>query len=1102
MSLRPYLRCLGYPALYSPTGEQVRFRTKKHLALLVYLAVEVHRTHQRDRLAELLWPDVSLREGRHSLATALSILRPRLESGAISATREHVTLNGGSLDIDLDRLVAGEIIAPDTQEELEVAGFLEGFDIPHSAEFDLWKDRQRARLLPPTLAALIQQIDRCRRTADTARIERLADTMLALDELSEDAVRAKMEARAFAGDRLSALRIFEEWKLRLAHEVGAQPSALLEGMAIRLRHRGWERTILSDIPTVRTDQWLGRTFVGRSREFRLLYEAWEETKRGHASHVLLLGDSGVGKSTLVDRFTTAAGLEGAVTSRAQCYDLEQEIPYATLGNLVRELLDRPGISGTPPEALAEVALTFREVRRRFPTIPTAEERLGETARLRLTESLCVMLETIAEEHPVILVVDDLHLCDDSSLSVLHMIAHRVSKHPVMLVFVARPGELFRAPRAGQLRAGASSLGIIEIELSPLSDQEIGALLTALIGTSRPEVDGPLRRAMIRAAGGYPMTLELLVQDWEANGDASLALAIDAMTVDFGTSANAPPIYRQILERLIFALQIGTRQVLDVAAVLGHRLNDLTLYSIADLGQGQVMAAMAELVRHRVLRDGGRGLEFVNEIVRAAAYLEVPSLVRKALHARIAERLAEEQRRGVQFLGLEIAWHAIRAGRVAAAPAFLMKGAQEAIAQGALDSAARALETAIPQLASDDLSAATLLLVEVLQEQGRWAESARVLADNESARSSPLGVVLSMLAEHRTAASTGGRLIRDVRQLLAIVEGDSAHRVRLLAANAAAQLMGDTKDSTLSDSALASLSSIPEQALTEDERAQLALCRAQLLYYAAHPSAVSETLAQLAVSMRARGTINSTLVRVHSGLGVIRCYNGEYDQAKLEFDTARTIASQIGNEAQQVTSAANLALCCLRLGEYSEQLEWSKKASGTGFSRYQKLQVAYHQAFALALRGEVGEALLVVEGVDAAIPVESAPWLWQAWRLHRADILWLCGQHAEAMTRAHEAIDSPNPTLHASSFAGPFARWLALTSQENRTTADAARILEEFSRNLKEFHAIDRAEITCARLLVCESAVVATDLKSILIRQLTALPPATATHLRKLGALPF
>ncbi|MCA9723624.1 MAG: trifolitoxin synthesis, TfuA, partial [Gemmatimonadetes bacterium] len=71
------LFCLGHPVVVGPDGEPVRLRTRKHLALLIYLAIEPPVSHRRDRLAALLWPRATTEEGRHSLATALSMLRGR-----------------------------------------------------------------------------------------------------------------------------------------------------------------------------------------------------------------------------------------------------------------------------------------------------------------------------------------------------------------------------------------------------------------------------------------------------------------------------------------------------------------------------------------------------------------------------------------------------------------------------------------------------------------------------------------------------------------------------------------------------------------------------------------------------------------------------------------------------------------------------------------------------------------------------------------------------------------------------------------------------------------------------------------------------------------
>src|SRR5690242_19777039 len=242
-------------------------------------------------------------------------------------------------------------------------------------------------------------------------------------------------------------------------------------MAVRLRRRGWERTTLANIPNVPTDQWRGRPFIGRTAEYRVLYELWEGVRKGVPGHALILGDSGVGKTTLVQRLTTAAGLEGAAISRVQCYDVEREIPYSTLSGLITGLLDRPGVSATSPEALAELSSTVPQVRQRFPSLPKPDDSHGETVRIRITEAFLELLTAIADEHPVILVIDDSHLIDDVSLAVLHLVMRRTRGQPIMVVLLACPGDFAQSSRAMRLRDGSAALGITEIDVEPLSEYE-------------------------------------------------------------------------------------------------------------------------------------------------------------------------------------------------------------------------------------------------------------------------------------------------------------------------------------------------------------------------------------------------------------------------------------------------------------------------------------------------------------------------------------------------------------------------------------------------------------------------------------------------------
>ncbi len=663
MPPRYFLRCLGTPELRGPTGEPIRFRTRKHLALLVYLAVEPRQPHRRDRLADLLWPGASLPEARHSLATALSVIRGKLGPRTYESTRDTVRFLAPELEVDLERLGRGEVLGDDVTPPMEMGGFLSEFDVVRAPEYMLWRDQKQAHWWPAIRKGFIVQMDRCRRTGAFARIEPLADRLLVLDALSEEAIRAKMEGRAFAGDRLSALRIFQEWRQRLAEELGATPSPTVEGMALRLRQRGYEPPGTSHIPTVATDQWRDRAFVGRANQYCTVYERWEQTARSEGRHALVTGDSGIGKTTLVERLVTAAGLEGAVSSRVQCYEIEREIPYAAIGTLVRGMLDRPGATATPPEWLAELARTIPAVGHRFPNLAPARDTEGETARLRLTEGVHQLATAIADEHPLILVVDDVHLADDASVAVLHLLMRRTQEQRIMIVLTAREAELARSPHASRLMDVRRALALEPVDLPPLTPEEMNEVVTALCTAAGQVLPPAVRRALLRASAGVPMVAEMLFDDWRIHGDQCLALSVGAMTVDAQGAPDAD-LFSRLLDRVMQSLTPAARAVLNLAAILGDRLNDLSMYELVDLTLAQTLSGMSELTGHRILRDGGRELEFRNELLRGQAYLNVPSPLRRALHGMIANRLLAAAENGEAVPGLMLAWHCYRAGREA------------------------------------------------------------------------------------------------------------------------------------------------------------------------------------------------------------------------------------------------------------------------------------------------------------------------------------------------------------------------------------------------------------------------------------------------------
>ncbi|MGH7699098.1 MAG: ATP-binding protein [Gemmatimonadales bacterium] len=639
--------------------------------------------------------------------------------------REHLLVHGGHI-----ALAVGAVDA-DVQHldgcDLEIRGlFLDGFEIPDARPFEDWKDEWRARLLPRVRDCLVRQMDAGRRTGDFATVERRADVLRELDPLSEDAVSGLIEARAWVGDRSTALKVFAAYEARLAQELGAKPSPDLVRMASLLREgrrTAPPRGVAE--PSRRAEKrFEAETLIGREREFSVLYDAWLGARRRTPGIVVLTGDPGLGKTTLANAFVSACQLEGAVVARAQAYDAERELPFAVLAELVRQLAIQRAIGCADPEALSELSRLTSEVTAQFPGVPKPAEWAAEIVPLRLADAFLKTVTAAAEESPVVLVVDDIHAADNASTAILHIVARKLPATRLLLILAARSTELRASGAPGALTSDATLETLRSLDLEPLPDEAATRLVERLRVAGGGDGELPLER-ILRAGRGNPLALELLTREWVAHGPESLLRDLEAVNTQPAAAIGIPRAIKVVFERQVARLDAKTRAVLDLAAVLGRRLADLSLYQAVDCTPAEAAEALGRLRDEGFVREVHGDIEFRNELIRAQAYYAVPGAGRQHLHSRVGELLSAGRGRATK---LEIAWHFLRSGQPTPAVGLAIEGSEEALQVGA-PREVESMMTVLLQQYSDQatLDRLQVLLARALLDQSKGDAALAILA---------------------------------------------------------------------------------------------------------------------------------------------------------------------------------------------------------------------------------------------------------------------------------------------------------------------------------------------------------------------------------------
>ncbi len=386
----------------------------------------------------------------------------------------------------------------------------------------------------------------------------------------------------------------------------------------------------------------GTGFLCRDKELALGRDALLDALAGRGLLLLLSGEPGIGKTRLASELASIARTRGARVFWGRCHEGDGAAAYWPWIQVLRALLTEAGADrfvARASAAAAEIVDLLPELRGRLRELAEPKRSSPvhpEHARLRLFDGITRLLLATAAEAPLVLILDDLHCADASSLLLLRFLAQRLDAAPLLVIGAYRDAE---AGAAAPLREALSELArghhpklrLLLRGLTPSCVQHFIAHVS-----SQEPAPGLVEACHARSDGNPLFLLELLHWMLQAH-DGRLPEEPEAL------SAELPEGIRHLMRRRLAVLSSECLRILTGASVIGREFSVTVLAAVAGIGEEQVLALLEEAERARVveaLRASPGTLRFTHVLMREALYEDLPTAQRVRLHRRVGEVLEE------------------------------------------------------------------------------------------------------------------------------------------------------------------------------------------------------------------------------------------------------------------------------------------------------------------------------------------------------------------------------------------------------------------------------------------------------------------------------
>jgi class 3 adenylate cyclase/predicted ATPase len=441
--------------------------------------------------------------------------------------------------------------------------------------------------------------------------------------------------------------------------------------------------------------------VGREEELELLLRRWSRVKTGEGQVVLLSGEAGIGKSRLTAALMERLGGEPHTRLRYFCspqhtdsalYPIISQMERAAAlspDDSVQVKLDKVDTLLALTSTSDLDAALFAEMLSlpndgRYPAI----ELTPEQRRKKTLEALVSQLEALTQKSPVLMIFEDAHWGDPTSLEVFGRIIERVRSLRVLLIVTFRPE--FQAPWTGRHY-------VTPITINRLRERDIEAMIDRVVGNKL--IPAGIRQDIIERTDGIPLFVEEMTKSvLEARTEE------EARRTAAAIPSTAPPVPASLHASLMARLdRLGpAKEIAQIGSAIGREFSHALLSAVVSKPEPQLASALDRMIATGLLFRQGvpphASYLFKHALVQDAAYGTLLRERRRALHARIVEILESQFAEIAETQPELLARHCTEAGLIEKAVGLWGKAGQRSLERSALVEAAEQLTRSLDQIA--------------------------------------------------------------------------------------------------------------------------------------------------------------------------------------------------------------------------------------------------------------------------------------------------------------------------------------------------------------------------------------------------------------------